>query len=179
MKKPVRPPRRSIVKWSVWLALVLGSFFWLELPGLLEPGTGQTLSELVWWVTQWSVVWFLVAAPLVWLVAHLTGRKATSWLAGWFASLRGDERGLLALPGGRHTAPRQPVATKTIAGFSGAGAVGVVFWLLDTFGVDYVEPDPTTAAFLAAVAGLAISWLLPEKRYRAPISSNGDAEAAS
>ena len=64
MQKPTRP---YVVAWVLWIA----AFLIIETFALLnrDPGA-DTLSEMVWIAVSVPVVWWVVAAFLIWLTIH-------------------------------------------------------------------------------------------------------------
>lgn len=56
--------------------------------------------------------------------------------------------------------PSKKPTRKVTAGFTGAGGFATLLWILDWLKVDYPEPDAVAAAFIAAVIGTGISYLV-------------------
>lgn len=69
-KKPPKPRGKWWIGWALWLVM----FAILETMALLDPRSGDTLSEHVWWVLQAPVLWFVGAGFMVWLTIHFLTR---------------------------------------------------------------------------------------------------------
>jgi len=70
--------------WITWLAIVVGGFFAIEIPALVNDSGGDTLTEHVQYVSGYG--WWVVAligggltALLAWLVLHFYGRDSRVW----------------------------------------------------------------------------------------------------
>ena len=54
----------------VWVFIVL-TFIVFETFAILDPNTGDTFSEHMWWLTSSPVMRLMVAGFVVWLLLHL------------------------------------------------------------------------------------------------------------
>lgn len=58
-----------------WVVIAL-AFAALEALALIDPGTGDTLSEHVWGILDFHpIVWFMGAGGLIWMVRHFLFKK--------------------------------------------------------------------------------------------------------
>jgi len=56
------------IGWASWALAGLA----LEIMALLDKrGSGDTLSEHIWWLLQWPPVWFVALGLLLWVAVHL------------------------------------------------------------------------------------------------------------
>jgi len=57
---------RYTIAWGVWIAW----FIAVETCALIDPDTGDTLSEHVWLLSRPWPVWFVLFGFMLWLVLH-------------------------------------------------------------------------------------------------------------
>lgn len=58
---------RYTIAWTIWVAW----FIFVEVCAIVDPDTGDTLSEHVWFLLRPWPVWFVFAGFLAWLLIHL------------------------------------------------------------------------------------------------------------
>jgi hypothetical protein len=67
--------RRYTVAWLIWLGLTLLSFGAIEIPALLDPSGGDTLTEHVAaFLDGGPLRYLLIGGPLLWVALHLLTR---------------------------------------------------------------------------------------------------------
>ncbi len=79
--------RNYVIFWCLWI----GAFVVIETMALLDRSpNGDTLSELIWTAVEIPVVWWVVAAFLIWLVIHFLFRGKYDDPRKWFRSRDAD-----------------------------------------------------------------------------------------
>lgn len=58
------------IAWAIWAAVGAG----LEVWALRDKEKGDTLSEQIWGLFKWPVLWWTGAGLLIWAVIHFLGK---------------------------------------------------------------------------------------------------------
>ena len=78
-----KPRGRWPKVWLLWGVLVVGSFFAIEIPALVNDDGGDTLTEQLQYVGGTAGPWWFVTALLLavsWLLLHFVGPDSRIWL---------------------------------------------------------------------------------------------------
>lgn len=79
-----RPRKGWTIAWVVWLVATIVGFFAIEIPALLNPEGGDTLTEHIQFVAGQSPVWTIIVAGgivafFAWFLKHLFDKDSRVW----------------------------------------------------------------------------------------------------
>lgn len=90
----MKPSKKSVAVWSVFLLSLAVVFFSLELPAVANDIPGDTLSEVIWyWMGSHPIASAFISLVFVWIAVHMVGRgRWDGWLVRGLKKLIRGER---------------------------------------------------------------------------------------
>jgi len=81
--------KQFVFRWSVFLILLAVAFFAVEIPAVIDPADGDTLSEVIWyWMDKHPIVASFISIVFFWLCVHMIFRgKIDGAIWRWFRNL--------------------------------------------------------------------------------------------